>query len=54
MTAADGRTGPPAEGLVMPECYPYTTLVGAPELGYIERAGLQAQAAGHADSPVAR
>jgi hypothetical protein len=37
MTAADGRTGPPAEGLVMPECFPYTTLVGAPELGYIER-----------------
>lgn len=30
----DGRGGPPADGLVMSECYPYTTLVGAEELGY--------------------
>ncbi|MFI6333958.1 DUF429 domain-containing protein [Streptomyces sp. NPDC050535] len=30
----DGRGGPPAGGLVMSECYPYTTLVGARELGY--------------------
>jgi predicted RNase H-like nuclease len=30
----DGRDGPPAGGRAMSECYPYTTLVGAPELGY--------------------
>ncbi|MGW6012615.1 DUF429 domain-containing protein [Streptomyces sp. NPDC055210] len=30
----DGRQGPPAGGLVLSECYPYTTLVGAAELGY--------------------
>ncbi len=30
----DGRTGPPTTGQVMSECYPYTTLVGAAELGY--------------------
>ncbi|MGP3999761.1 DUF429 domain-containing protein [Streptomyces sp. 8N706] len=30
----DGRGGPPTGGLVMSECYPYTTLVGAVELGY--------------------
>ncbi|MCX4903919.1 DUF429 domain-containing protein [Streptomyces sp. NBC_00878] len=30
----DGRDGPPTGGLVMSECYPYTTLVGASELGY--------------------
>ncbi|MEW2521746.1 DUF429 domain-containing protein [Actinacidiphila alni] len=30
----DGRGGPPADGLVLSECYPYTTLVGAAELGY--------------------
>jgi len=30
----DGRGGPPTDGLVMSECYPYTTLVGAAELGY--------------------
>ncbi|MFD6492314.1 DUF429 domain-containing protein [Streptomyces sp. NPDC060188] len=29
----DGRGGPPADGGVLSECYPYTTLVGAPELG---------------------
>ncbi|WP_033327657.1 DUF429 domain-containing protein [Streptomyces yerevanensis] len=30
----DGRGGPPTGGLVVSECYPYTTLVGASELGY--------------------
>ncbi|MFF1683139.1 DUF429 domain-containing protein [Streptomyces sp. NPDC058256] len=30
----DGRGGPPAGGMAMSECYPYTTLVGAHELGY--------------------
>ncbi|MFE7071141.1 DUF429 domain-containing protein [Streptomyces sp. NPDC057620] len=30
----DGRQGPPTSGLVLSECYPYTTLVGAAELGY--------------------
>ncbi|WP_405905710.1 MULTISPECIES: DUF429 domain-containing protein [unclassified Streptomyces] len=30
----DGRGGPPTGGTVMSECYPYTTLVGAHELGY--------------------
>jgi predicted RNase H-like nuclease len=30
----DGLDGPPTAGLVMSECYPYTTLVGAGELGY--------------------
>jgi predicted RNase H-like nuclease len=30
----DGVDGPPTDGLVMSECYPYTTLVGAGELGY--------------------
>ncbi|MFJ4744979.1 DUF429 domain-containing protein [Streptomyces sp. NPDC088775] len=30
----DGRGGPPTGGLVFSECYPYTTLVGAAELGY--------------------
>ncbi len=33
-TYSDGRTGPPVTGLAMSECYPYTTLVGALELGY--------------------
>jgi predicted RNase H-like nuclease len=36
-TYSDGRNGPPARGWVMSECYPYTTLVGAPELGYAVR-----------------
>lgn len=31
---SDGLGGPPAGGRVLSECYPYTTLVGAPELGY--------------------
>ncbi|MFE6102022.1 DUF429 domain-containing protein [Streptomyces laurentii] len=30
----DGRGGPPTGGLVVSECYPYTTLVGAAEMGY--------------------
>lgn len=30
----DGRDGPPTGGLVFSECYPYTTLVGAAEMGY--------------------
>ncbi|MET8177722.1 DUF429 domain-containing protein [Streptomyces sp. NPDC005336] len=30
----DGRGGPPTGGLVVSECYPYTTLVGASESGY--------------------
>jgi predicted RNase H-like nuclease len=30
----DGRHGPPTGGRHFSECYPYTTLVGAPELGY--------------------
>lgn len=30
----DGRDGPPRDGRVVSECYPYTTLVGAFELGY--------------------
>lgn len=35
---SDGRHGPPSGGRVISETYPYTTLVGAPELGYgVER-----------------
>lgn len=34
---ADGRDGPPTAGRVVSECYPYTTLVGVPQLGYNER-----------------
>ena len=30
----DGTSGPPTSGRVFSECYPYTTLVGATELGY--------------------
>ena len=30
----DGLDGPPVAGRVISECYPYTTLVGAHELGY--------------------
>lgn len=34
----DGCSGPPRNGRVVSECYPYTTLVGATEFGYdIER-----------------
>jgi predicted RNase H-like nuclease len=32
-TYGDGRDGPPTHGPVISECYPYTTLVGAPEFG---------------------
>jgi predicted RNase H-like nuclease len=32
----DGWDGPPRSGRALSECYPYTTLVGAPELGYLE------------------
>lgn len=31
---ADGTAGPPRGGRVVSECYPYTTIVGADELGY--------------------
>jgi predicted RNase H-like nuclease len=31
---ADGTAGPPPGGRVVSECYPYTTIVGANELGY--------------------
>lgn len=31
---SDGRDGPPSHGRVVSECYPYTTIVGVPELGY--------------------
>jgi len=31
---SDGCDGPPAGGRFLSECYPYTTLVGAAELGY--------------------
>jgi len=35
---SDGFAGPPTDGQVISECYPYTTLVGAVELGYdVER-----------------
>jgi predicted RNase H-like nuclease len=30
----DGLDGPPVDGLVFSECYPYTTLVGVAALGY--------------------
>jgi predicted RNase H-like nuclease len=31
---SDGRDGPPTDGRVLSECFPYTTLVGTTELGY--------------------
>jgi predicted RNase H-like nuclease len=31
---ADGTAGPPRRGRIVSECYPYTTIVGADELGY--------------------
>lgn len=34
---SDGRDGPPVRGRVLSECYPYTTLVGVPELGYDQK-----------------
>lgn len=33
----DGRNGPPDSGVVLSECYPYTTIVGVEELGYDKR-----------------
>jgi predicted RNase H-like nuclease len=37
-TYESGGAGPPSSGLIMSECYPYATLVGATELGYdVER-----------------
>lgn len=34
---SSGATGPPEHGRVLSECYPYTTIVGVPELGYDKR-----------------
>ena len=34
---SDGRGGPPVSGRVVCECYPYTALVGAEELGYCDK-----------------
>jgi Protein of unknown function (DUF429) len=34
---SDGRDGPPSSGWVLSECYPYTAIVGAPELGYHDK-----------------
>ena len=47
----DGLDGPPVGGRVVSECYPYTTLVGAHELGYVlERPAYKRKPAlGHAD-----
>ena len=36
-TYSDGLAGPPDAGRVVSECYPYTTIVGAPELGYDDK-----------------
>ena len=33
----DGLDGPPKRGRVLSECYPYTAIVGSPELGYDDR-----------------
>lgn len=33
----DGIDGPQDHGRVLSECYPYTTIVGAPELGYDDK-----------------
>jgi len=33
----DGLSGPPEGGRVVSECYPYTTIVGVPELGYDDK-----------------
>jgi predicted RNase H-like nuclease len=32
---SSGAAGPPYSGRVVSECYPYTTIVGAPALGYV-------------------
>lgn len=34
---SDGRDGPLSSGRVVSECYPYTTIVGVPELGYDDK-----------------
>lgn len=34
---SDGRSGPPSDGRVLSECYPYTTIVGVTELGYDDK-----------------
>lgn len=34
---SDGREGPPSGGQVLSECYPYTAIVGVPELGYDDK-----------------
>jgi predicted RNase H-like nuclease len=34
---SDGRDGPPSRGRVLSECYPYTAIVGVPELGYEDK-----------------
>lgn len=31
---SDGQQGPPTNGKIVSECYPYTTIVGVEELGY--------------------
>lgn len=33
----DGRDGPPVNGRALSECYPYTAIVGIPELGYEDK-----------------
>lgn len=34
---SDGREGPPRQGKVVSECYPYTAIVGAEELAYDDK-----------------
>jgi predicted RNase H-like nuclease len=34
---SDGRDGPPSHGQIVSECYPYTTIVGVPALGYDDK-----------------
>jgi predicted RNase H-like nuclease len=34
---SSGAAGPPGDGRVMSECYPYTTIVGVPDLGYDDK-----------------
>lgn len=34
---SDGLAGPPTSGRSLSECYPYTAIVGAPELGYEDK-----------------
>jgi predicted RNase H-like nuclease len=34
---SDGRNGPPSHGRDVSECYPYTAIVGVPELGYDDK-----------------